>query len=450
MPTNDFLPFGNAVGANVMTQADYLALAARSTGFVAGTAKSAQLNKAWRQSSIIASMLAQFIADQSGQNAIDDGTTSTLQANLLTAIRVAGRQATILTDTGVANAYTATNTPALAALPSTGYGQRVNIANANTGAATYAPDGLAAKPVYGLGLQPLQGGELPAGVVVLMYLVQAGVNGGNGAWIIIDSLGGAQQIAPATKSQHAAQLGQISGVVGQARNVRMAITAASASATMTADEIIVETALGGLRYCLPSFNKTVNLATTGAGGMDTGTAPVSGYVSVYAIYNPTTGVSALLACAQATSNGSIYSGANMPAGYTASALVSSNATNASSQFKVSTTLDRTVIIPNSSGYTSSGGTIPSPTPISLSSTVPLNAKFFSGILSASSTVATAVGISVSADAANSGYQNANCSSVQQVTAPYRCPIFTAQTAYITATAGGGTPTYSINVSSYEF
>lgn len=209
MPTNDFLPFGNAVGANVMAQSDYLALAARSNGFSSGTANSMQLNKTWRQASIMASMLAQFIVDQSGQNAVDDGTTATLEANLLTAIRAAGRQATILTDTGSANVYAAANTPALTALPATGYSQRVNIAHANTGASTYAPDGLAAKPIYGLGLQPLQGGELPVGVAVLLYLVQAGVNGGNGAWIIIESLGGASQVAPATQSQHAIQLGQV-------------------------------------------------------------------------------------------------------------------------------------------------------------------------------------------------------------------------------------------------
>jgi len=198
MPTNDFLPFGTAVGANVMTQTDYLALTARSNGFSAGTAASAQLNKAWRQASIIASTLAQFIVDQSGQSAVDDGTTTTLEANLLTAIRAAGRQATILTDTGTANTYTAANTPALTSLPPTGYSQQVNIANANTGASTYAPDGLTAKPIYGLALQPLQGGELPAGIAVLMYLVQAGVNGGNGAWILIESLGGASQVTSGT------------------------------------------------------------------------------------------------------------------------------------------------------------------------------------------------------------------------------------------------------------
>jgi len=130
---------------------------------------------------------------------------------LLAAIKAVNRQGVILTDTGTANAYTAVNAPSLTALPATGYTQRINIANANTSASTFAPDGLAAKPVYGLGLQPLQGGELPAGVAVLMYLVQAGVNSGNGAWIILESLGGASQVAPATKSLHAMQLGQATG-----------------------------------------------------------------------------------------------------------------------------------------------------------------------------------------------------------------------------------------------
>lgn len=242
----------------------------------------------------------------------------------------------------------------------------------------------------------------------------------------------------------------LGGVTGSSRNVKMSITAASSSATLTADQLYVSTSLSGQSFRLTSFSKSVNLATTGAGGMDVGTAPVSGYVSVYAIYNPTTAVSALLACAQATSNGSVYSGANMPAGYTASALVSSLATNASSQFKVSTTLDRTVIIPSINGYSSSGGTIPSPVPISLVAVLPTNAKYFSGIMSANSTLATTVGISVSADAANSGYQNVNGGPLQQLAAPFRCPVTTPQTAYITASAGGGTPTYIINISAYEF
>ncbi|WP_196480743.1 hypothetical protein [Burkholderia diffusa] len=82
MAINNFKPFAAAAGANVMSQADYEALAALLTGFQSGTAQSAQLNKVWRQGSIMAAVLAQFIVDRSGQDAIDDGTISTLLANL--------------------------------------------------------------------------------------------------------------------------------------------------------------------------------------------------------------------------------------------------------------------------------------------------------------------------------------------------------------------------------
>jgi hypothetical protein len=136
-----------------------------------------------------------------------------------------------------------------------------------------------------------------------------------------------------------------SPVVGTVRNLVMSVTAASATATLTADQIVVASALNGQTYILPNFSKTINLATTGAGGMDTGTAPVSGYVALYAIYNPTTGVSALLATnATAATAPNVYGGANMPAGYTASALVSVWPTNASSQFAIGAQVDRWVSI----------------------------------------------------------------------------------------------------------
>ncbi|KVP84562.1 hypothetical protein WJ95_20600 [Burkholderia ubonensis] len=90
MATNDFLPFGGGGAANVIDQSTYAALAARLTGFQSGTAQSPQLNKVWRQSSIMAAVLAQFIVDQTGQSAVDDGTTATLEANLKAAINAAG------------------------------------------------------------------------------------------------------------------------------------------------------------------------------------------------------------------------------------------------------------------------------------------------------------------------------------------------------------------------
>lgn len=86
--TNDFLPFAVGLGANVLSQADYAALTpALANGFQAGTAISAQLNKVWRQSSIMSAVLAQFIVDNSGQSAVDDGTIVTLKNNLIAAVQ---------------------------------------------------------------------------------------------------------------------------------------------------------------------------------------------------------------------------------------------------------------------------------------------------------------------------------------------------------------------------
>lgn len=81
MATNDFLPFGTTAGANVLDQTLYSLLSARSTGFQSGTALSPQLNKVWRQGSSIAAMIGQFIADNSGNDAADDGDIATLLSN---------------------------------------------------------------------------------------------------------------------------------------------------------------------------------------------------------------------------------------------------------------------------------------------------------------------------------------------------------------------------------
>ena len=129
-------------------------------------------------------------------------------------------------------------------------------------------------------------------------------------------------------------------VGGVTRKAQMSVTTASATGTFTADEILVETALGASQpLLLSSYSQACNLATTGAGGMDTGSAPVSGFVSLYAIAKAD-GTKNILACAVATSSGSIYGGANMPSGYTYSALLGIWPTNGSSQFVAGFQLDR--------------------------------------------------------------------------------------------------------------
>jgi len=250
-----------------------------------------------------------------------------------------------------------------------------------------------------------------------------------------------------------AMKGMFSPVVGSARNLVMSVASASASATLTADEIIVESALGGQTYRLASFSKTINLATTGAGGMDTGTAPVSGYVALYAIWNPTTQTAALLAKAEGASAApSIYGGANMPSGYTASALVSVWPTNGSGQFVAGYQQDRAIDIVGATTLTTST-TQASPTALSISAYVPKSAKYLNGTLSASSTSNPQnTSVIVYSSGAGVGTQGVNNSvnASGGVSSPFRkLGMATSQTLYYSATSTAGTPTFSISVTGYE-
>jgi hypothetical protein len=223
---------------------------------------------------------------------------------------------------------------------------------------------------------------------------------------------------------------------------------------LTADEGIVETALAGQTYRLGSFSKTINLATTSAGGMDTGAAPVNGFVAIYAIYNPVALTSALQAVnATSTAAPSICGGANMPAGYTASALVSVWATDASSLLKIGYKIDRFIWIAGIMvlNTTTANGTL---TALSIAVAVPLNAisvKIRTSIAAVTSgaTVTTSIagstaqiGISTSSNIAPSG--GAGITAEMGVIS-----IITTQTTYYTgAVSSGSIAGFNIIISGY--
>ena len=87
MATNQFLPFGQGSGANVLSQADWATLAARTGGFQAGTASSAAANKAWRQGALAAAALGQIIVDILAQDALDTDTPPQMKVKLLSALK---------------------------------------------------------------------------------------------------------------------------------------------------------------------------------------------------------------------------------------------------------------------------------------------------------------------------------------------------------------------------
>ncbi|WP_330214910.1 hypothetical protein [Pseudomonas sp. AM8] len=238
-------------------------------------------------------------------------------------------------------------------------------------------------------------------------------------------------------------------VVGSARNLKMSVAAASANATLTADEIIVATSLGGAQVKLSSFNKSINLATVGAGGMDTGTAPVSGFVAIYAIYNPTTQVSALLAVnATSAAAPSVYGGASMPAGYTASALVSVWGTNASGQLRVGYQSDRNINFVAVSVLTSTASASTF-TSVNISSAAPLNAVSVVGTVGLNSN-SGALNALIASDATTGGVglQQTTASAVTNLSANYNLIIATAQRIYYTFSATGSSASINIFVSGY--
>lgn len=86
MATNDFKPFAIGSGANVLSQVDYEALAALASGFLSGKASSAQVNKALRQGTFVASCLAQFVSNELSINIQDNGDGNGFLANLISAL----------------------------------------------------------------------------------------------------------------------------------------------------------------------------------------------------------------------------------------------------------------------------------------------------------------------------------------------------------------------------
>ncbi|USE78824.1 hypothetical protein NDR89_19490 [Cupriavidus gilardii] len=335
MATNDFLPFATGSGANVLSQAEWAALTQRLSGFQSGVAKSDQLNKAWRQSSIMAAVIAGFIADITGQDVIDDGTTATILANLKSAVS-------------------------------------------------------------------------------------------------------AQSV----------------GVVGAVRNARMVVSSTSSSATYQADEVIVQTALSGQTYRLTNVNKTIDISTTGAGGMDVGTAPASSWIAVYLIYNPVTRDAALLG--RALGSGvvapEIYGGSNMPAGYTASALISLFSTTSSAQIFPFTQRDRRVNR-QAVGVFNSSTNDATWQPVNLVGAVPPNAKSASGYGDAATTAGAVINFGIGSSSSGIGNNTLNMSSSGAFGVSLNFDdvhLDTLQTLYVYRTASAGTPSFTVYIRGYEF
>lgn len=86
--SNEILPFcATDIGTNLLTQVEYNAATNRTEGNQPGLASSKLNNKALRQSSYVASQVAQYLADITGTSILDDNTPAKLLAQLNAALK---------------------------------------------------------------------------------------------------------------------------------------------------------------------------------------------------------------------------------------------------------------------------------------------------------------------------------------------------------------------------
>lgn len=256
-------------------------------------------------------------------------------------------------------------------------------------------------------------------------------------------------VTPANLAQ---RLQTATPVVGTCRNGRMVIAAQSVNGTFMADELYVQAALGGFGYKLKNINKTINLATVGANGMDVGAAPISGAIAMYVIYNPATDAWDLLGVnATVAAQPEIYGGVNMPAGYTASALVGVWRTNATGQLVIGVLdTDRRRVFCQRSTAFSAAASYPALTIASIANYVPKNAKTVVGDISGSTSGGSGQSMVLSIASDASGTAQIFPTGLQYVQVPYEIPMLTPQAAYFICTTVSGTPSIQINVNGYTF
>lgn len=206
------------------------------------------------------------------------------------------------------------------------------------------------------------------------------------------------------------------------------------TASWTANAVVACTSLSGTCYKGTSLSLSFNGATTGAGGMDTGSVPTSGSLCVYAI---TKGEGTWNTLGYSNSScATIYAGAHMPSGYTASVLIWAGITDGSAHIqKFGQVGSKVFEAPiNVLSITSSVPT--SFTSVSLTSALPANAVVASGILGQPSgnlgLAAVAADTSGTGEIIVGGQNGSAVSAVDNFTTDtgmFAIPLTTASTLY---------------------
>lgn len=236
-----------------------------------------------------------------------------------------GTNAITLTPAANAPAVTAYNLPYPVKFGFVGF-------TTSTGSVTLQVGSLASLPVYTPTGAQAAGGDIVAGFYYeVAFVVASTYNSGNGAWVITNPL-------PLAGSSPV-DLGETRGLIiannSGTPNTKIDISASRA--------VMVTTS--GLPVFASGVAVTIDLTTTGANGMDTGSRPANGWVYLYLI---STGlVTAGLASATSPTAGT----PTMPTGYNYAAYVGAMVLSSSN-------LLRTRQLGNDAGYVVSGTSPP--------------------------------------------------------------------------------------------
>ena len=195
MATNEILRFAETdTGTNLLTQAEYAADSQRPIGNQPGVARSKLVNKALRQSSLIAAGVAEFLADNQSNNITDSLTPQNIADCMAVCVRSLGVPTAVAG--GTADAITADFTPNVALTNGTTVIVRAGAANTTT-TPTFAPDGLTAKTIVKGNNLALAAGDI-AGAG---HWLEMNFDSVLDKWVLLNPYGAGIQIASTAEAQ---------------------------------------------------------------------------------------------------------------------------------------------------------------------------------------------------------------------------------------------------------
>jgi hypothetical protein len=222
------------------------------------------------------------------------------------------------------------------------------------------------------------------------------------------------------------------------------VWATNATATWTADELVLEDASGN-QVAIASFNKTANIATSGAAGLDTGAEASSTWYYVWAIAKADGTQSILLSTA------STVAGLTFPSGYTYAGRIGAVRNNGSSNLVAFDQRGEDVNVAETTLVSAGSATSPTSLASNLATAVPPNARRASGYCSIKDTGSSASAVTLQlASGSSTGQaviQNPG-GTAANLFGGFDLLLLTAQTAFYSVTAG--TAQCSAYVTGYKF